>query len=272
MNNENINSIENVSNNSTKLNNLIYNKVIGYIEYKDMMGEIKTNLDKIPIMYEDNHLIVVVKPSGIPSQKDTNNDISLIEIIKRYIKEKYNKPGDVYLGLLHRLDTPTTGLMIFAKTSKAASRLSKDIQNKEFSKNYLTILKGNMLNNKGRYLNTEYKMVNYLKKNSKLKKSFVVDANTEGAKEAILYYTIKKVSNTQNLTLVDVKLVTGRHHQIRCQFANMGFPVFHDSKYDKKYNDSILRLVSYKLEFTHPTLKETITIDISDLANSLLNI
>lgn len=248
------------------------------IEFKDLLKDknIKTNYDEIPLIYEDNHILVVIKPAGIPSQKDKNNDISMIEIIKRYIKITKNKPGDVYLGLIHRLDTPTTGLMVFAKTSKAAERLSANMRKGNFSKKYLAILKGNILNlkgfkNKSKFeINTEYNLINYLRKDGKLNKSFVCRKEDKNAKKAELNFKVLKVNNSKNLSLVDVELITGRHHQIRAQFTHMGFPVYHDSKYDKKYNDNILRLIAYNLEFDHPTLKNKMEFNVFEEAMKFL--
>lgn len=200
-----------------------------------------TNLN---ILYEDNHLIVVVKPYNIPVQSDESKDLSLTDIIKQYLKEKYHKPGNVYLGLVHRLDRPVGGIMVFAKTSKAAARLSTSIQKQEFSKRYLAIIKGE--------LKRSDSLKNYLGRLGK--KSFVSDKNS-GKYAELNYRVIEKINN---YNLVDIELITGRHHQIRVQFANINRPLYGDQLYgiqDKKQ----ICLFSYYLSFPHPVTKEILS-------------
>lgn len=200
----------------------------------------KNNLN---ILYEDNHLIVVVKPYNVLSQSDNTKDIDMLTIIKNYIKEKYNKPGNVYLGLVHRLDRPTGGIMVFAKTSKAASRLSKQIKDNKFTKKYLAVVHG-ILKKK------ENTLVNYLKKDEN-NNSLIT--NEKDGKYAKLHYKVLKES--KDYSVLDILLETGRHHQIRVQLKNIGHPLYGDQRYglnDKKQ----LGLFAYHLEFYHPVTKE----------------
>lgn len=213
------------------------------------------------ILYEDNHIIVVVKPVGIPVQQDKTGDMDMLAIIKDYLKEKYNKPGNVYLGLVHRLDRMVGGVMVFAKTSKAASRLSEYIRQKNVKKRYMAIVNGTLEVN-GKYV----KLENYLVKNEKLNMSRVVDKNRKNEKElknvklATLEYCAKKnfEYNNKKYTLVDIDLHTGRHHQIRVQFSNIAAPLYGDIKYGKDVNKvgQKLALWSYYLSFFHPTKDE----------------
>lgn len=196
------------------------------------------------IVYEDNHLIVVIKPQNIPSQKDESGDQDMQTMVKEYIKQTYNKKGEVYVGLLHRLDRPTGGLMVFAKTSKCASRMTEAIKEGKLQKKYLTVVVG-----KPKY-ETDY-LVHYLKKDAKLNKVAVVPQLEEGAKKAELTYKVLQAND--KLSLVECKLITGRSHQIRVQMSTIGHPVFGDVKYKgdivKGWN---LALWSYKLCFEHP--------------------
>ena len=181
--------------------------------------------NKLEILYEDNHIIVVIKPINVLSQGDNTNDLDMVNIIKSYLKEKYNKPGNVYVGLVHRLDRPTGGIMVFAKTSKAASRLCKSISDGVFSKNYL-------------------------KKDSN--NNSLVTKKEDGKYSVLNYEVIKKIDN---LSLVKIELITGRHHQIRVQFASRGYPLYGDQRYGKS-NRKQLALYAYRLEFIHPVKKE----------------
>ena len=165
------------------------------------------------VIFEDNHIIVVEKPVNIPSQGDKTGDVDMLTLIKQYLKEKYNKPGNVYLGLVHRLDRPTGGIMLFAKTSKAASRLSEQIRNNEFHKEYLCIVDGKMEQNRGEF-------EDYLVKNERTNTSRVVNSNEKNAKQAILDYEVIKYNEEINLSVLKINLQTGRHHQIRVQFAS----------------------------------------------------
>ena len=200
------------------------------------------------ILYEDNHLIVVYKPKGILSQSDSSDRDDLLNMLKAYIKEKYNKPGNVFVGLVHRLDINTDGIMVYAKTSKAAKRLSDQIQNHKFNKKYNTVVEG-ILTNKD-YI----KLKDNLVKDEKIKKSFV---SKEG-KEAILEYKALKNYRIDgfDVTEIDVNLLTGRFHQIRCQMANIGHPLLGDKKYGSAKNPALYRLSCYHLSFYHPITNE----------------
>ena len=207
----------------------------------------------INIIYEDNHLLVVEKPINIPTQEDNTKDKDLLTILKEYIKEKYNKPGNVYLGLVHRLDRPVGGIMVFARTSKAAARLSEQVRNKTFKKTYNAVVIGN--------INKEGKLKDYLLKDEK-KNIVKVDKN---GKEAILNF--KKLNFKDNTSLVEINLETGRSHQIRVQMSHYGYPLFGDQKYNKtsKVGEQIA-LFSKKIEFIHPTTNEKLVFEL-DLPN-----
>ena len=207
----------------------------------------------INIIYEDNHLLVVEKPINIPTQEDNTKDKDLLTILKEYIKEKYNKPGNVYLGLVHRLDRPVGGIMVFARTSKAAARLSEQVRNKTFKKTYNAVVIGN--------INKEGKLKDYLLKDEK-KNIVKVDKN---GKEAILNF--KKLDFKNNMSLVEINLETGRSHQIRVQMSHYGYPLFGDQKYNNtsKVGEQIA-LFAKKIEFIHPTTNELLTFEL-DLPN-----
>ena len=208
---------------------------------------------KINIIYEDNHLLVVEKPINIPVQEDSTKDENLFDILKKYIKEKYNKSGNVYLELVHRLDRPVGGIMVFARTSKAASRLSEQIRNKTFKKVYNAVVIGN-INDKGTLKD----------KLLKDEKNNIVTVDEKG-KEAILNYN--KISNKDNMSLVEINLETGRSHQIRVQFSHYGYPLYGDNKYNKnaKVGEQIA-LFAKRIEFIHPTTKEILKFEL-DLPN-----
>jgi 23S rRNA pseudouridine1911/1915/1917 synthase len=208
----------------------------------------------LKVLYEDNHIIVVEKPVNIPSQGDKTGDEDMLTIIKQYIKEKYNKPGEVYLGLVHRLDRPTGGVMVFARTSKAASRLSEQVRNKDFEKKYLCIVDGKMENEKGTFKD-------FLLKNEKTNTSKVVPEGTKNSKEAILDYEVVKYNEEINLSVVKVALHTGRHHQIRVQFASRNHSLCGDQKYGTRGRGKQLCLWAYSLSFYHPTTKEKLTFE-----------
>ena len=207
----------------------------------------------INVIYEDNHLLVVEKPINIPTQEDNTKDKDLLTILKKYIKEKYNKPGNVYLGLVHILDRPVGGIMVFERTSKAASRLSEQVRNKTFKKTYNAVVIGN-IENTG-------KLKDNLLKDEK-RNIVKVDKN---GKEAILNF--KKLNYKNNMSLVEINLETGRSHQIRVQMANHGYPLFGDQKYNKtaKVGEQIA-LFAKKIEFIHPTTNELLTFEL-DLPN-----
>ena len=200
-------------------------------------------MQDLKVLYEDNHIIVVRKPVNIPSQGDKTGDIDMLTIIKQYLKEKYNKPGDVYLGLVHRLDRPTGGVMVFAKTSKAASRLSEQIRDNLMYKKYLCIVDGKMEQSSGT-------MRDYLLKTEKTNTSKVVKEGTKNSKEAILDYEVIDMS------VVKVTLHTGRHHQIRVQFASRNHSLSGDQKYGSRGRGKQLALWAYYLSFIHPVKKE----------------
>ena len=200
------------------------------------------------IIYEDNHLLVVEKPVNIPVQADKSGDEDLLTILKKYLKEKYNKPGDVYLGLVHRLDRPVSGVMVFAKTSKAASRLSKQIQKHEFKKIYMAVIEGKV-SESGTFKDK-------LKKDEKTNITKV----SEDGKEAELSYNLIGFEN--NLSLVRISLKTGRSHQIRVQFASRKIPLYGDQKYNPKAVKDQIALFASKLEFKHPVTKEIVSFEL----------
>lgn len=200
----------------------------------------------INVLYEDNHLLVVEKPINVPVQEDSSKDLDLLSMMKNYIKEKYNRPGNVYLGLVHRLDRPVGGVMVFAKTSKSASRLSEQIRNHSFKKEYLALVEGK-LDGSGTYKD-------YLLKDEK---NNLVRVDSNG-KESILNFST--IDFKYNLSLVKIELITGRSHQIRVQFSSHNHPLYGDQKYNKnsKVGEQIA-LFAYKLSFYHPVTKEIMT-------------
>ena len=206
----------------------------------------------LKVLYEDNHIIVVEKPVNIPSQGDKTGDEDMLTIIKKYLKDKYNKPGEVYLGLVHRLDRPTGGVMVFARTSKAASRLSEQIRDKKFHKKYLAIVDGKMEKDSGT-------MRDFLLKNERTNTSKVVKEGTKNAKEAILDYKVIKYNKEINMSVVEIDLHTGRHHQIRVQFSSRNHSLSGDSKYGTRGRGKQIRLWAYELSFEHPVKKEKMT-------------
>ncbi len=212
-------------------------------------------MEKLNIIYEDNHIIVVEKPVNIPSQGDKTGDIDMLTLIKQYIKQKYNKPGEVYLGLVHRLDRPVGGVMVFAKTSKAAARLSEQVRVKEFKKKYLVIVDGKMENKEGT-------LEDYLLKNEKLNMSKVVKEGTKNSKLAKLDYEVLKYDEVINLSVLKINLHTGRHHQIRVQMANSGHSIYGDQKYGTRGRGKQICLWAYELSILHPITKETMTFKI----------
>lgn len=209
----------------------------------------RSEMQKLNIIYEDNHIIVVEKPVNIPSQADKTGDIDMLTLIKQYIKEKYNKPGEVYLGLVHRLDRPVGGVMVFAKTSKAASRLSEQVRVKDFKKKYLVIVDGKMSKRSDL-------IEDYLLKNEKLNMSKVVKEGTKNAKLAKLEYEALKYDKDIDLSVLKVNLYTGRHHQIRVQLANIGNSIYGDQKYGKRGRGKQICLWAYELSILHPISKE----------------
>ena len=214
--------------------------------------DIKQYVDKLKIIYEDNHIIIVQKFVNIPSQGDNTGDLDMLSIIKAYIKEKYNKPGEVYLGLVHRLDRPVGGVMVFAKTSKAAGRLSEEVRNKSFGKAYLAIVNGKMEDNNAQ-------LIDYLWKNPKTNTSYVVSQNKKMAKEASLDYEVLKYDPELDLSVLKINLHTGRHHQIRVQLSSRNHSIYGDQKYGGRGHGKQICLWAYKLELIHPTTKEKMT-------------
>lgn len=203
----------------------------------------------IKVLYEDNHLLVVEKPVNILSQGDDTNDKDMVNLLKQYVKEKYNKPGNVYIGLVHRLDRPVGGAMVFAKTSKAASRLSEQVRNKTFKKTYRAVIHGTMDKK-------ESILKDYLYKNKKTNMVSVVNKNHKEAKNAELSY--ETLDKKNGFSLVEIDLKTGRSHQIRVQFASRKHPLFGDQRYGQDVNKvgQQISLWSYKIEIDHPTTKE----------------
>ena len=181
-------------------------------------------MQDLKVIYEDNHIIVAEKKPNVPSQADKTGDVDMLTIIKKYIKEKYNKPGNVYLGLVHRLDRPVGGVMIFAKTSKSASRLSNQVREKVFKKKYLAVVDGKIETKSGT-------LEDYLYKDERNNISKVVSKEKKNSKFAKLDYEVLKYNEIKDLSLVKVNLHTGRHHQIRVQLANFGHSIFGDQKY-----------------------------------------
>ena len=208
-------------------------------------------VNKLRVLYEDNHVIVVVKEKDVLSQADKTHDIDMLTIIKKYLKEKYNKPGNVYLGLVHRLDRPVSGIMVFAKTSKAASRLSDQVRKKEIKKTYVAVVKGIIKKDEDTF-------VDYL---LKLDNGNTIVTTKDNGKESVLTYKVLKRNYEKNETLVSIDLKTGRHHQIRVQFASRGYPLCGDQRYGKSDKTQIA-LCAYKLEFIHPTTKQLMKFEI----------
>ena len=203
----------------------------------------------IKVIYEDNHLLVVEKPVNVLSQGDDTNDKDMVNLLKDYIKVKYNKPGNVFIGLIHRLDRPVGGIMVFAKTSKAASRLSEQVRNKSFKKTYRAVLNGNMRKDSDT-------LKDYLYKNKKTNMVSVVNKNHKDAKDAELSY--ETIAKNEKFSMVQVDLKTGRPHQIRVQFSSRKHPLFGDQRYGQNLNKvgQQIALWSYKIEIDHPTTKE----------------
>ena len=200
------------------------------------------------ILYEDNQIIVAVKPQNVPTQEDSSGDPDFLSVVKNYVKVKYNKPGNAFIGLVHRLDRPTGGVMVFARNSKSAERLCGQIAQGEFDKKYLAVTVGTPRDMRAR-------LCNWLVKDEKENVVRVVPAKVEGAKYAELDYKVLEYND--KIALLDVSLYTGRSHQIRTQLSNMGNPVFGDAKYggDTLKKGSNLALWAYQLAFTHPTKK-----------------
>lgn len=205
------------------------------------------------ILFEDNHLLIVNKEPSEIVQGDKTGDVCLLDDVKSYIKETYNKPGNVYAGLVHRIDRPVSGAVIFAKTSKALSRMTLKIKEREFSKTYLAIVKNKPPQEAG-------ELSDYMIKNEAQNKSYIVSSNTKGAKLAQLRYRV--IGSSDSYYLLEVELITGRHHQIRAQLAHMGCPIKGDLKYGfpRSNPDASISLHAYKIKFEHPTTKNLIEV------------
>lgn len=203
------------------------------------------------VIYEDNHIIIVSKRSGEIVQGDKTGDRTLADDVKQYIKEKYAKPGNVFLGVVHRLDRPVWGLVVFAKTSKALSRLNDMFRTGDVHKTYWAITPNCPAE-------PEAVLTDWISRNEKQNKSYAYDHEVPGSKKAMLHY--KVIGRSDNYTLVEVNLMTGRHHQIRCQLANIGCPIKGDLKYGarRSNSDGSISLLARKIEFVHPVSKEKI--------------
>lgn len=209
-------------------------------------------MNDLMVLYEDNQIIVVEKEPNIPSQADKTGDIDMLSLVKQYIKEKYNKPGEAYIGLVHRLDRPVGGVMVFARTSKSASRLSEQVRNKTLNKTYIAVVDGKISEKKGA-------LEDYLYKDERNNMSKVVAKDKKNAKLAKLEYEVLDYDEKRDLSTVKIKLHTGRHHQIRVQFANFGHSLYGDQKYGTRGKGKQIRLWAYELEFEHPVKKEMMT-------------
>ena len=217
-----------------------------------MDGEVTELPYGVKVLYEDNHIITAIKPAGVLSQGDGSDSPDILTILKAYIKEKYEKPGEVYLGLVHRLDRPVSGVMVFARTSKAASRLSEQIRQRKVDKIYRCVVDG--------VLEGEGRLENYIFKDEARNMVAVTDTEKPGFKASYLDY--KALSSKDGMTLVEVKLGTGRSHQIRAQMAHSGYPLIGDQKYGKKdIRTKDIALEAYKLSFEHPVKREFITFE-----------
>ena len=209
-------------------------------------------MNNLKVIYEDNHIIVVEKPVNIPSQGDKTGDVDMLSIIKQYLKEKYNKLGNVYLGLVHRLDRPVGGVMVFAKTSKSATRLSNQVREKDFEKTYLAVVNGKMEK-------SEDTLEDYLLKNEKNNMSKVVKEGTKNSKLAILDYEVLKYDPEIDLSVLKINLHTGRHHQIRVQLSSRNHSIYGDQKYGGRGHGKQIALWAYELKLYHPVTNEQMT-------------
>jgi 23S rRNA pseudouridine1911/1915/1917 synthase len=209
--------------------------------------------DNLQVLFEDNHIVIVNKRAGDIVQGDKTQDKPLSEVVKEYIKEKYNKPGNVYLGVVHRLDRPTSGIVIFARTSKALERLNKMLREKRIQKTYWAVVKNPPMPTKGT-------LINFLKKNPKNNKSTVFQTEKEGSKKAILHYEL--IKKLDHYSLLEIDLETGRHHQIRAQLSFVRSSIKGDLKYgaQRSNKDGSIHLHARSINFMHPVSKENILI------------
>lgn len=206
------------------------------------------------VVYEDNHIIIVNKTASEIVQGDKTGDTPLSETVKQYLKEKYAKPGNVFIGVTHRLDRPVSGLVVFAKTSKALTRLNEMFRGGEVQKTYWAVVKN-------RPSQVEWELVHYLVRNEKLNKSYAYDTERPGSKKAVLHYRL--IGRSQNYFLLEVDLKTGRHHQIRCQLAKIGCPIKGDLKYGfpRSNPDGSICLHARRVCFVHPVSKQLIDVE-----------
>lgn len=220
--------------------------------------------DNLAVLFEDNHIIIVNKKAGDITQGDKTGDKPLNDVVKEYVKEKYNKPGNVFIGTVHRLDRPTSGIVIFARTSKALERLNKMLRDKSIHKTYWTLVK------KAPKKSSDT-LINFLKKDTKKNKSFVFKKEITGSKKGVLHYKIKQ--QLDNYTLLEIDLETGRHHQIRTQLAHIGCTIKGDLKYgaDRSNKDGSISLHARKINFIHPVSKEVIKITAPTPNDSIWN-
>jgi 23S rRNA pseudouridine1911/1915/1917 synthase len=207
------------------------------------------------VLFEDNHLLVVEKPRNMPIQEDASKDPDLLNAAKAFLVEKYNKPGDAFLGLVHRIDRPVGGVILFAKTSKAASRISNEIRLNRLDRKYYAVVRGIPKQKKET-------LTDYLLKNKKTNISSVVHSGTKKAKKSTLEYEVLQTNEKENLSLLAVKLHTGRSHQIRVQLSHRGYPIFGDQKYGQNVNKpgEQIALWAYELAIKHPTKDEVVTV------------
>lgn len=216
------------------------------------------------VVYEDNHIIIVYKESGEIVQGDKTGDTPLSETVKAYIKEKYAKPGAVFLGVVHRLDRPVSGLVVFARTSKSLTRLNEMFRKGEVHKTYWAIVgsEASAVKGDGRLLSTEWQTVeHWLSRNEKQNKSYAYHREVPGSKKAVLQYRV--IGRSDRYQLVEVQLLTGRHHQIRCQLAALGYPIKGDLKYGAKRSnpDGSISLLSHRVAFVHPVSRQDIAVE-----------
>ncbi len=214
---------------------------------------ITSNKDNLQVIYEDNHLIIVNKRVGDIVQGDKTKDKPLSEVVKEYIADKYDKKGAVYLGVAHRLDRPTSGIIIFARTSKALTRLNKMLRDKEIKKTYLAVVKNKPTNEQGT-------LIHYLRKNPKNNKAIIFSKDTPDTKKAILHYKVIQILD--NYYILEIDLETGRHHQIRAQLSTMNCPIKGDLKYgaDRSNKNGGIHLHAHRIEFIHPVKKEAFSL------------
>jgi len=212
-----------------------------------------SNKENLQVLYDDNHIIIINKRAGDITQGDKTGDKPLSDVVKEYVKDKYNKPGNVFIGTVHRLDRPTSGIVIFARTSKALERLNKMLRDKTINKTYWALVK----NKPKKESDT---LIDFLKKDTKKNKSFVYKKEIEGSKKATLHYKI--IKKLDNYSLLEIDLETGRHHQIRTQLSYIGSPIKGDLKYgfDRSNKDGSISLHARKIEFIHPVSKENISL------------